>query len=50
MLSDVEEAVDLAKDFASRALFGAPVIGDADYASLAGSRIKNVLGHAVLPP
>src|SRR5215207_7985368 len=50
MLSDLEQAVDLPKDSASRALFGSPVIGAADHASLAGSRIKNALGHAVLPP
>jgi hypothetical protein len=49
-MSYLEEAVDLAKDLASCALFGAPVTGHADHASRAGPRIKNALCHAVLPP
>src|SRR5215207_8452268 len=49
-LADLQDAVDLAKYVASRALLGTPVTGDADQASRASPRIKNALGHAVLPP
>jgi hypothetical protein len=49
-MSDLEKAVDLTKDLPSGTLFGAPVTGDADQASRAAPRIKNALGHAIVPP